>query len=158
MTLTEVVIAVLLVVGLAGIIVPVLPGSVLIVVAVLIWAGEVGTTQAWIVFAVATVFIALGTVVKYAVPGRQLKEAGVPRRTLLIGALVGIIGFFVVPVLGLFLGFVLGVYIAERQRVGAEAAWPATKHALKAVGISILIELAAAVLAIGTWVVGVLVT
>ena len=27
-------------------------------------------------------------------------------------------GFFVIPVVGLFLGFVLGVYLAELQRVG----------------------------------------
>lgn len=158
MTNTELVVAVLLLVGLLGIIVPVLPGSVLILGGVLLWAFDQGSSTGWIVFAVATTFIALGAVVKYVVPGRQLKEAGVPRSTLLLGAVLGIIGFFVVPLIGLFLGFVLGVYLAERRRVGADAAWPATKHALKAVGISILIELAAALLAIATWVVGVAVT
>ena len=50
------------------------------------------------------------------------------------------------------------MYAAERHRLGAAAAWPATKHALKAVGISILIEALAAVLAALTWVVGVVVT
>jgi hypothetical protein len=42
--------------------------------------------------------------------------------------------------------------------VGGAAAWPSTKHALRAVGLSILIELAAAVAATGIWVAGVLVT
>ena len=46
-------------------------------------------------------------------------------------AVLLIAGFFVVPVVGLFVGFVLGVYVAERQRVGGEQAWPSTKAALR---------------------------
>ena len=155
---TEVLIAVLIAVGIAGIVVPVLPGTILVLVALLVWATEVGTSTAWIVFAVAATFLVAGAVVKYALPGRRLKEAGVPRSTLLIGAGVAFVGFFVVPVVGLLVGFVLGVYAAERHRLGAAAAWPATKHALKAVGVSILVEALAAVLAALTWVVGVVVT
>jgi hypothetical protein len=60
-------------------------------------------------------------------------------------------------VVGLFLGFVLGVYLAELQRLGGEDAWPSTKHALRAVGLSVLIELSAAMLAAGTWLVAVVV-
>jgi hypothetical protein len=50
------------------------------------------------------------------------------------------------------------VYAAERARVGAAGAWPSTKAALRAVGVSILIELVAAFLAVATWVVGVVLT
>ena len=88
---------------------------------------------------------------KYAVPGRGLRTAGVPSRTLVAGGLLGVVGFFVVPVVGLFLGFVLGVYLSELQRVGAERAWPSTRAALRAVGLSMLIELAAGMLAAVTW-------
>ena len=72
--------------------------------------------------------------------------------------MLGVVGFFVIPVVGLIVGFVLGVYLAELNRVGREAAWPATTHALKAVGLSIMIELAATMLAAATWVVGVVLT
>jgi uncharacterized protein len=157
-SLTEIVVAVLIAVGIAGIVVPVLPGSILVLGAILVWASEVGTERAWIVFAVAATFLVLGAVVKYALPGRRLDAAGVPRSTLLVGALLGFVGFFVVPVVGLFVGFVVGVYAAERRRVGGAAAWPATVHALKAVGLSLLVEVVAAVLAALTWVVGVAVT
>ncbi len=158
MTPLEVLIAVLIGVGVIGIIVPVLPGSILVLGAILVWASEVGTSRAWIVFAVAATFLVAGAVVKYVLPGRRLQTAGVPRSTLLMGALLGFVGFFVVPVVGLVAGFVLGIYLSERHRLGARAAWPATVHALKAVGISILIEALAAVLAALTWVVGVVVT
>ena len=91
---------------------------------------------------------------KYAVPGRNLQRQGVPNRTLVAGAVLGVVGFFVVPVIGLPLGFVTGIYLVELQRLGRERAWPATKAALRAVGLAILIELTAAVLAAAVFVAG----
>ena len=158
MTLTEILVAVAIAVGVAGIIVPVLPGTVLVLGAILVWALEVGTTTAWLVLAVATTFLVLGTVVKYLLPGRRLKSSGVPNRTLVAGGLLAFVGFFAIPVVGMFIGFVLGVYAAERVRVGAAGAWPSTRAALRAVGVSILIELVAVFLAVVTWVVGVVLT
>jgi hypothetical protein len=141
-----------------GIIVPVLPGTVLILGAVLFWSIQDGSATAWAVFALVASLLVVGTAVKYAVPGQRLKANGVPRGTLLLGAVLGIVGFFVVPVIGLVLGFVLGVYLAEVNRVGRAAAWPSTRHALNAVVHSMLIELAAGVLAALTWLVGALLT
>jgi hypothetical protein len=155
---TEILVALAIAVGIVGVIVPVLPGTVLVLGAILVWALQIGTSAGWVVFAVATVLLAAGSVVKFLVPGRRLRTSGVPNRTLLVGALVGFIGFFVIPVVGLFIGFVLGVYVAERARVGPALAWPSTKQALRAVGVSILIELVAALLAAVAWVVGVVVT
>ena len=158
MTVTEVLVAAVIAVGLVGIVVPVLPGTALILLGVLVWAAELGGATAWTVFVVAAVLLAVGTVVKYAVPGRRLKDAGIPASTQWAGVLLGVVGFFVVPVVGLPLGFVLGIYAAERRRVGSGAAWPSTRSALRAVGLSILIELAAGLLAATTWVVGVVAT
>jgi uncharacterized protein YqgC (DUF456 family) len=155
--MTELLVGLAIVVGLVGIIVPVLPGTSLILAAVLVWSITHGTAVAWVVFAVVTTLLVAGGIVKYAVPGRGLKAAGVPNRTILLGTALGVVGFFVVPVVGLFLGFVLGVYLAELQRLGGEDAWPSTKHALRAVGLSVLIELSAAMLAAGTWLVAVVV-
>ena len=157
-TATELFVAVLIAVGIAGIIVPVLPGTLLVLAAILVWALEVGTSTGWLVFAVCAALLVGGSVVKYLVPGRRLKASGVPHRTLLVGALLAFVGFFVIPLVGMFVGFVLGVYVAERARVGAAGAWPSTVGALRAVGVSILIELVAAFLAALTWVVGVVAT
>lgn len=151
---TEILVGVVVLIGLVGIVVPVLPGSVLILGAVLVWAVEDGSRTGWTVFALATAVLAVGAVVKYAVPGRRLKANGVPNRTIVLGGLLGIAGFFVIPLVGLFIGFVVGVYLAEVQRVGRPNAWPSTKHALVAVGISVLIELTAGLLAAATWVAG----
>jgi uncharacterized protein len=156
MSLTEVLVAGAILVGLVGILVPVLPGTILVVGAVLVWAWATGGATAWLVFAVATTLIAVGTVVKFLVPGRRLQDAGIPASTQWFGVAAGVVGFFVVPVVGLVLGFVLGVYLAERARLGAHgAAWPSTVHALKAAGWSMLIELATALIMAATWGVGV---
>jgi uncharacterized protein YqgC (DUF456 family) len=154
----EILVALAIAVGIAGIIVPVLPGTILVLGAILVWALEVGTTTGWAVFAVASLFLVVGSVVKYLVPGRHLKTAGVPNRTLVAGGVLAFVGFFVVPFIGMFIGFVLGVYIAERARVGGALAWPSTKGALRAVGVSIMIELVAAFLAAVTWAAGVAAT
>jgi len=158
MTGLEVLVALAIAVGLVGVIVPVLPGSLLVLGAILVWAWDLSISTGWIVLTVATAFIVLGSVVKYVVPGRRLKDNGIPTSTLVLGGVLGIVGFFVIPVVGLLIGFVLGVYLAELRRVGSDTAWPATVHALKAVGLSIVIELVASLLAAGTWAIGVVVT
>lgn len=158
MSWVEVLVAVAVALGVIGTVLPVLPGSLTVGIAVLVWAAYVGTSTAWIVFSLAAVLLVSGQVLMFLVPGRRLREAGVPGRTLLVGALLGVVGFFVVPVVGLFVGFVLGVYVAEVLRVGRAEAWPSSKHALRAAGLSVLIELAACLLAASTWAVGVVLT
>ncbi len=156
MDVVELLVGLVILVGLVGIVVPILPGSILILGAVLVWSADQGARSAWLVFALVTTLLMVGAIVKYVVPGRGLRTAGVPNRTILLGGLLGIIGFFVVPVVGLVLGFVLGVYLSELQRVGHDQAWPSTVAAVKAAGLSILVELAAALAAAGVWLVAAL--
>src|SRR5690242_13798849 len=133
-------------------VVPVLPGTLLVAAALLGWAAYVGEPLGWALAGGGLVVLAAGAGLKYLLAGRHLRGHGVPSSTLAVGGLLGIVGFFVVPVVGLPLGFVLGVYLAELARVGRARAWPSARHALTAVGWSILIELAAALLATALWV------
>lgn len=156
-TAGELGIAVLIAVGLVGVLVPVLPGLVLVWGAVAVWAFEVGSTRAWVVLGLATALLVVGSVVKYVVPGRRLRRAGVPWPSTALGGVLGLVGFFVIPVVGLVVGFVLGVYVAERLRLRShQAAWRSTRHALAAAGWSLVIELAAGVAIALSWLVAVL--
>ncbi|MBA3906383.1 MAG: DUF456 domain-containing protein [Pseudonocardiales bacterium] len=153
MSATIVIAAVLVVVGLVGVVVPVLPGLLLVAAGIAVWAVPRGDALGWSVLGIAVAIIVAGTVAKYLLPGRKLREAGVPGRTLALGAVLGIVGFFVVPIVGLFLGFVLGVYLGELGRLSdRRQAWASTRRALAAVGASIAIELLTGVLAAGVWV------
>lgn len=144
---------VLIAVGIVGILVPVLPGLLLVVAGVAVWAVSRADVVAWTVLAVVVAIVALGSVVKYLLPGKRLRDAGVPGRTIAAGGVLGVVGFFVIPVVGLFIGFVAGVYLAELARLGGrETAWPSTRRALAAVGWSIVIEMATGLLAAAVWV------
>ncbi len=155
----EVLVGLVVLLGLVGVVVQVLPGSLIVLGAVLVWAILTGGWVAWTAFAVGVVAVALAAVGKYVLAGKHLRKADVPGSTLVWGAVVGIVGFFVVPVVGLLLGFPLGVFLAElARRKDAQAAWAATRVALHATGITILVELAGALVAAGAWVVGVLLT
>ena len=154
----EVLVGLLIAVGIVGVLLPLLPGTALVAVGVIAWTVTGETTTRFGFGMIALFLLILGTFVKYAVPGRHLKRSGIPARTQVVGALVGVIGFFVIPVVGVIVGFVLGVYLAERARLGGADAGASTRQALHAVGLSILIELGAAVLAALTWFVGVLAT
>jgi uncharacterized protein YqgC (DUF456 family) len=71
---------------------------------------------------------------------------------------LGVIGFFVIPVLGLVIGFVLGVYLAELLlRQDGRRAWVSTVHAIKGVALSVGVEMCGALLATMVWVGAVLV-
>jgi uncharacterized protein YqgC (DUF456 family) len=88
-----------------------------------------------------------------------MRSADVGTMTLLAGAVLGIIGFFVIPIVGLVIGFVLGVYLAElANRHDQRVAWTSTKHALKGVALSVGVELTGALLATAAWAFGVYVT
>ncbi|HWD83070.1 MAG TPA: DUF456 domain-containing protein [Kribbella sp.] len=144
-------------VGIVGIVVPILPGAILSLAAILVWAIVEKSATGWVVFAIAAVLIGASQVVKYVVPERRLREAGVPRRSMLVGVVLGIVGFFVIPVVGMFVGFPIGVYLSELQRRRThQAAWASTKHALRETGVSMLIELAGTSLAAAVWLIGVL--
>lgn len=146
------------VLGLAGVVVQILPGAFLVGGAVLAWGLIERGAAGWTVAAVALVVTAATQVVKYLVAGRYLERGGVPRSTMVWGALAAVVGFFVVPVVGVFLGFVLGVFVAERLRLRATRdAWASTWRATKASGLTIVIELAGALVVAVAWVVALVV-
>ncbi|GIJ07200.1 DUF456 domain-containing protein [Micromonospora andamanensis] len=152
----SVVAALAILAGLAGVVVPGLPALPLCWGGVLVWAlfGDAGAGR-WLVLAAATLVAVAGTVVKYAWPGRNLKRAGVPTTSLLAGAVLGLVGFFVIPVVGLVIGFVGGIFVMERLRLGdTRLAWPATKQAVAAAGLSMLVEFLSGMVIGALWVAG----
>lgn len=155
----ELIVGLILLLGLCGVVVQVLPGGLLVLGAIAVWAVVTGTGWAWTVLAVAVVATVVAGVGKYVLAGRHLRSAGVPTSTLVWGGLAGAVGFFVLPVVGLPIGFVLAVLLAELARLhDRRAAWAATVAALRATGMTILVELAGALVAVGAWALAVLFT
>jgi uncharacterized protein YqgC (DUF456 family) len=146
-------------IGLVGVIVPLLPGNLLVYAAIAVWAAIEHTVGSWVVLGVVTAVLGSSLLIKYLWPARRMRAADVGKWSLAAGAVLGIIGFFVVPVIGLLFGFVLGVYLAEVAARGKHRrAWAATVHALKGAALSVGVELTGGLIATAVWVAGLLLT
>ncbi|MDO5645617.1 MAG: DUF456 domain-containing protein [Dermabacter sp.] len=129
-------------VGITGIVVPILPGSILIILGTLAWAIVVGGWGAWIPFALILVFSLLGITCSYVLTGRRLKQNEVPGWAIFVAVLGGVLGIFLLPGPGLILGFIAALFLVEySRRKDPREAWASTWVALKALGIGILLEL-----------------
>jgi uncharacterized protein YqgC (DUF456 family) len=153
-------IALVMLAGVIGVIVPVLPGLVVVWGAGLAWVLlDGGGAGRWAVLAVMSVIGGAGVAAKYVLPGRSSREGGAPWSTLAWGVVGAVAGFFAIPVLGLLIGGLVGIYLAEYARLRTPAAArDSTLAVAKAVGVGILLELVAGVFMILTWAVGVAVT
>lgn len=154
-----VLVALAIAVGIVGIVVPILPGTLLVFGAIAVWAVVENNLTAWVTLGVVTALLGVTVLIKYAWPVRRMRAADVRTLSLVAGGVLGIVGFFVIPVIGLVIGFVLGVYLAELAKRGdRRVAWTSTKHAVKGVALSVGVEMVGALLATVVWVIGVYLT
>ena len=145
-------------IGLAGTVLPVLPGLVLV------WLTAIGSMAldgwsgaAWVTATLVTAVFGAAQVAQYALPARAGRTSGAPRRSLVMGAVLGVVGFFVIPLIGFVIGGVGGLYLAERSRLGDhDAAWRTTRSVLRGVGIATLIQVVAAMAIVAIWLVHVI--
>lgn len=152
--LTGTLLLLVMLVGLAGIIIPVLPGLGLINAAVLVWALLERSTYGWVALGICLALWGTAFVLQYLVPGKRLVEAGVPTWVIAVAGVAGVVGFFVVPVLGLPLFFVGAIYLIQSLRSRhAGRSLGSTWQAVIAVGISQLIELTGGMLCVVTYVI-----
>ena len=150
----------LMAVGLIGTLLPLLPGLPIIWAAALVYGlvedfGRVGG----IAFGLITVLAVAGITAGFVLPHRRVAAKGAPASTVAAGVVLGIVGFFVIPVVGLVLGAVGGVFLAERARTGDwDTAWTTTKDLLVGFGIGVAVEFAAGLAMILCWAAWVLLT
>ncbi|MEU8681785.1 DUF456 domain-containing protein [Streptomyces sp. NPDC048611] len=138
--------------GLLGVLVPGIPGPLIVWAGVMWWTLSERSALAWVVLMAATALLLLNQVVKWLLPARDLRAVGTPYRALFLAGVAGIVGFFVIPVVGGLLGSVGGLYLLERIRLGSHGdAWASTRTALRAIGLSVLVELFACLLVVGAW-------
>lgn len=150
--LVDVLVGLAMAVGVVGVVVPVLPGLALVWAAALVWALLSAGSARWVVLAVATALVVVGTVAKYALAGRSLRGSGAPRSTVAAALLGALAGFFVIPVVGLLVGALVGALVAERRRLATwAAAWTSTRGMLVAIGVGMLVELCAALGIVAAW-------
>jgi uncharacterized protein len=143
-------IIVLMLVGVIGVIVPMLPGIFLVWlgVAVYVWRDnfENLSMATFIVISLIVVFAGLSDL---WLPIFGARKSGAAKRTILTGLLGAIIGSFIIPLIGTIIGYAVGVLLGEyHKRRDWDAAWQASKGGLAGWGVATLIQLVAAVMVI----------
>lgn len=150
--------ALLLIVGVMGTIFPILPGSLLTIGTLLVWAWVLGSTASWTAGLIGIALAVVGMSASAILTGRKMRRERIPRGPIIVGIVAGVVGMFIVPVVGLFLGFALGLLLAEyARRRDLSAAWRSSVEAMKSMGFGMLLECACASLATFAFVVGAIV-
>lgn len=148
----------LLAVAVLGTIIPVLPGSLLTVLTLLGWAWFIGGPVAWWAAGIGILLALVGLSASTILTGRSMKKQLIPRGSILFAVVLAIIGMFLIPVLGLFIGFAVGLLVGEYvRRKNLPEALKAAGLALKAMGLGMLVEFSCAALASSAWMIGVII-
>lgn len=140
-------------VGVAGTLLPILPGLGLIWIAALVFGILEGFGIAgWTAMVIITGLAIAGTAAAIRVPQRAAAAGGISWKGQLLAVALAIVGFFVVPVVGAPIGFVAGVYLVARQQASTRA-WEVTKSTLRALLVAAGLQFVAGLAMALTWVV-----
>lgn len=151
--LVTVIVAVAMLVGLAGVVIPILPGLALIWAAALAYGLQVGFGVIGVVVMILLSVLTVASIVFGVIlPKRAASESGASNRTQLIGVVGAVVGFFVIPVVGIVVGALVAVLLAEYadKRNWSEAR-TATIGVAKGFGISSLVQLAIGMVMLAIW-------
>ena len=141
------------VVGLLGIILPSIPGLIIIWLASLYYAAVVvgfDVFSPWVFALITLVGLVAGTADIW-LPMLGAKKTGASWRTLTVGLIGGVAGTFLLPlpIFGTVIGYGAGILLAEYVRHGAwRPAWRATLGGVVGWGLSAAVELVGAVIMI----------
>jgi len=152
-TALVVVVATAMAVGVAGTVVPFVPGLGLVWLSALGYGLAAGFGVAgWIAFLAITARAVGGLAAGVVLPHRAARGRGATTLSLVLGSTTAVVGFFVVPVIGLPLGGVLGIFIGELLHTrDATLAWRATSATLKGFGLGTLVQAACGVAMVSVW-------
>jgi uncharacterized protein YqgC (DUF456 family) len=146
-------VGVAMVVGLAGTIVPVLPGIALLWAAGLAYGLIVGFGQVGIGVMVAfTLIVGISVAKSVLLPRRMASGNDVSIWSQLVAVVGAVVGFFVIPIVGIVLGALVGLFLAEwikHRELGP--AWVGTKAVAKAFGLSALIDVGLGLVMFALW-------
>ena len=149
--MTTLLIGFVIAVGVLGTVVPILPGLALIWGAALAYGlaegfGVVG----WAAMAAITALAIGGLAAGIVMPQRAALAGGIGVRGQLVAVGLAIVGFFAIPVVGIAIGFVTGVYLVARRRY-PERAWEVTRSTIRAMVLAAGVQFAAGVLMALVW-------
>jgi len=100
--------------GLFGLVIPIMPGLVIIWVAALGYGIAAGFgALGWIMFAIITLLMIAGSFIDNVLMGTQARQSGASWVSIAAALVFGLAGNFVLPVIGGLIAALLALFIAE---------------------------------------------
>jgi uncharacterized protein len=145
----------LLAVAAIGTVYPGVPGSVLAIITLLAWAAIMGSSVAWTAAVIGSFMAAAGWSAGAVLTGRKLKQQQIPKRSIAVAMVSAVVGMFLIPVVGLFVGFGAGLLVSEyARRRDFRTSLRSSVETLKATGVGVLVEFGMVCLAGSVWMIG----
>ncbi len=118
LSISVIVVAVLMLIGLFGMIVPIFPGLIIIWLAALAFGIIEGfNTIGSVIFVLITGLMLIGMVVDNIVMGMMIRKEGAAWSSVILGMLAGLIGTIIVPLVGGLVAAPATVVLLEYRRV-----------------------------------------
>jgi len=145
--------AVVMLFGLFGMVIPIFPGGVVIWLAVLVYGLLFGISGwGWVFFIIITGLMLLGILADDILMAGKARKEGASWGSLIFAYLGGIAGTILLPPFGGLLGSPLVLYISEYgRRRSRDKAWQVTRALLVGWGWSFVARFALGLVMIGLW-------
>lgn len=147
-------IIVLMLVGLIGVIVPILPGIFLIWLGVFLYVWQTGFEVISLpLFLFLTLLVLVSGTSDMWLPYLGAQRKGAAKRSYLFATVGAIVGSFIVPIIGTIIGYVVGMFLGEYHKHGdRDTAVAVSWGGLKGWGIATVFQLVVGVIVIGVFV------
>lgn len=147
-SLTFGLVIVFMIVGLVGIVIPVLPGMLLIWLSTLFFVIVSGfdALSVWAFVVITLIAFVTGTADFWlSLWGAQ--RGGASNRSLLLGFIGSIIGTLILPLIGTIIGYAIGILLSEyQQHRDWHGAWKASLGGVAGWGLATAVQLGGAIL------------
>ena len=143
-----------IVLGIIGIIIPMIPGILLIWLAVLTYVWTNGMeTIGWANFIIITLIALVTGTSDFWMSLMGAKRGGASGRSFLFGAVGAIIGSFIFPLLGTIIGYAVGILLGEYQKRGDwNQALKASMGGVAGWGVATAVQLGGGLLILGIFI------
>jgi uncharacterized protein len=152
-TALAVLVGVVMVVGLAGTVLPILPGIPVIWGAALIYGvGSGFGVVGWVATATISLAAVGGMGASAYLPQRTATATGVPWWGQVIAAVLAVTGLFVIPIVGAPVGFAAGILVTMTVlRRDLREGWQASSAAIRSMLLASVVQFTSGLLMVVVW-------
>jgi uncharacterized protein YqgC (DUF456 family) len=147
-----------MIIGVIGVIVPVIPGTFLIWLTTVIYAWATDFEIITPIILVAFTIVSLVTgLADFWLPLLGAKQRGASKRGMFLGVVGGLIGTIIFPLVGTIIGYGLGILLGEyHKRRDWQTSWRASLGGMAGWGVATAVQLGGAIFMLVVFVVRVL--